>query len=272
MRHIGLRENLVQRQVKARHTRTHPGAHRAHAGLLHQALLKTLGDLLIGREGRAFGQPDVHQNLGPARIRKELLLHPAHADNAQRKNQHRHTDGGPAVLHAPVHAAPEDVVKRGIEMLFMHRSAWRHQLGLEQHSAQVRHKKDRGKPAQHQRNHSHGKDGVGVLTGDRLGQPDGQKAGRRDQRARQHGHGGDFVGKGGGANLVVALLHFAHHHFNRNDGVVHQQTQRNDQRSQRNLVQADVPIIHRQKGHRQHQRNGDAHHQARPHVHVVTPP
>ena len=37
-------------------------------------------------------------------------------------------------------------------------------------------------------------------------------------------------------------------------------------------MQADVPVIHGQKSHRQHQRNGDTHHQARPHVNVVALP
>ena len=37
-------------------------------------------------------------------------------------------------------------------------------------------------------------------------------------------------------------------------------------------MQADVPVIHGQKSHRQHQGNGDTHHQARPHVNVVALP
>ena len=37
-------------------------------------------------------------------------------------------------------------------------------------------------------------------------------------------------------------------------------------------MQADVPVVHGQKRDRQHQRNGDAHHQARPYVDVITAP
>ena len=68
----------------------------------------------------------------------------------------------------------------------------------------------------------------------------------------------DVVGEGGGAHLVVALLHLAHHHLDRDDRVVHQQAQRDDQRAERDLVQADAPVVHDQEGDGQHQRDRDA--------------
>jgi hypothetical protein len=52
-------------------------------GSWQQALLHPLGDLLVGRERGAFGNQTVHQDLGPAGIREELLLHLAHAHDAQ---------------------------------------------------------------------------------------------------------------------------------------------------------------------------------------------
>ena len=53
-----------------------------------QALLDALGHLFVGGERGAFGEPDVDQDLGPARIGEELLLHLAHADDAEREDQH----------------------------------------------------------------------------------------------------------------------------------------------------------------------------------------
>ena len=294
LRHIGLREHLIQRQVKARHTRAHPGADRGHARLLHQALLDALGGGLIGGKRGALGEPDVHHDFGAAGVGEELLLHLAHADNAQREHQHGAAYRDPAVLHAPVHRFAKDVVERAVEHLvravlpaghllhmrrqYVHPHArhcvflaapqgGRRRLGaarrrLEQQRAQVGHEVHRDDPAQHQRDHGHGKNRKGVFAGGGFGQANRQKAHRRDQRAGQHGHGGDLIGKGGGSHLVIALFHLAHHHLHGNDGVVHQQAQRNDQRAQRDLVQAYAPVPHGQKGHAQHQRNGDAHDQA----------
>ena len=143
---------------------------------------------------------------------------------------------------------------------------------LEQQRAQVRHEIHRHHPRQHQRNHRHGKNREGVFTRHRLGNANRQKASRRDQGARQHGHGRQLIGKGGGAHLVVALFQLQHHHFDGDDGVVHQQAQRDDERAQRNLVQANAPVPHGQKGHGQHHGNGDAHHQAGPGVDVPALP
>ena len=105
-------------------------------------------------------------------------------------------------------------------------------LDLEQHRSEIRHEIHRYQPAQHQCQHRHAKDGKGVFAGAGARNADGQEAHGSNQRAREHGHGGDFIGKRGGTHLVVALFHLAHHHFHRNDGVVHQQAQRNDQRAQ----------------------------------------
>ena len=144
-------------------------------------------------------------------------------------------------------------------------------LDLEQSGSQVGHKIHRHPPTQQQRHHGHRKDGEGVLTGHRARRADGQETRRGDERAGQHGHGGDFVGKGGCTHLVVALLHLAHHHLHRNDGVVHEQAQGDDERAQGYLVQPDPKILHEQKCHRQHQRNRDAHHQTRSQVDVKAP-
>jgi len=143
---------------------------------------------------------------------------------------------------------------------------------LEQQGSQIRHEVHRHHPRDHQRNDGHGKNGEGVLAGHRLGQANGQKTGGGDQGPRQHGHGGDLVGEGGGAYLVVALFQLAHHHLDGNDGVVHQEAQSDDERAQRDFVQADVPVAHGEEGDRQHQRNRDAHHQPRPRVHVPAAP
>ena len=95
---------------------------------------------------------------------------------------------------------------------------------FQEQGAEVRYKINRRHPTDEQRNDGHSKDGKGVFTRHGLGQTNRQKSSCSDQGARQHGHGREFVSKGGGTHFVVALFHFANHHFNRNDGVVYQQT------------------------------------------------
>ena len=147
-----------------------------------------------------------------------------------------------------------------------------HRPRLEQQCAKVRHKIHRHDPAQHQRDHGHRKNRKGVFSRDGFGQADRQETDGGDQGAGQHRHGRDFIRKGGSSHFVVTLFHFPDHHFYRNDGVVDQQAEGDDQRAQRYFVQPDVPVIHGQKRHRQHQRNRDAHHQTGPHVDAITPP
>ena len=143
---------------------------------------------------------------------------------------------------------------------------------LQEQSAKIGHKVNRSHPTDDQCDDSDRKNGKGVLTRDGLGQTNRQETCRRNQSTRQHGHGGQFISKGGRANFVIALFHFANHHLNGNDGVIDQQTQRNDERTQRNFMQTNVEIVHGQKRHSQHQWNGDAHHQTRPHVQGPTAP
>ena len=143
-------------------------------------------------------------------------------------------------------------------------------FGFEQQHTQIWHKVDRHQPAQHQCNHRHRKNCKGVFTGDRFGNANWQEADGGNERTGQHRHGGDFIGKGRGAHLVVAFFHLAHHHLHGDDGVIHQQPQRDDERAQRYFVQPDAEVRHPQKGHRQHQRDGDTHHQTGAHVDVPT--
>ena len=80
LRDIGLREHLVQRQIETRHARAHPHCHALHPGLCPQEGLHALGHLLIAGKRSPLGEPGIHQDLRPVGIRKELLLHPRHAE------------------------------------------------------------------------------------------------------------------------------------------------------------------------------------------------
>jgi len=59
---------------------------------------------------------------------------------------------------------------------------------------------------------------------------------------------------------VVALLELHGHGFDGDDGIIDQQAERKDERTQRYLVQTDVEQIHAERGRRQYQRDRNDHH------------
>ena len=165
LRHVGLREHLVQWQVEPGHAGPDPGAHCRHAGLLHQTGFHPLGHSLVVSKGGSFREPDIHQDLRSTRIREELLLHLAHAHNTECEHENRPAYRHPAVLHTPVHRAAEGVVERRVKVLLVCRFATVVVVALEQQGPQIGHKVHRHKPAQNQGQHCHRKNGVGVLAG-----------------------------------------------------------------------------------------------------------
>src|SRR5207244_3553338 len=107
---------------------------------------------------------------------------------------------------------------------------------------------DRGNPRNQQRQHHDLEDRARVLAGGRGGGGDRQETGGGDQRAGQHRKRGGLIRERGGLDAIETLLEFDRHHFHRDDGVIHQQAQRQDQRAERNLVQVDAEILHRREG------------------------
>ena len=111
LRHIDLRKDLIERQIEPRHARTHPGADRLQAGLLQHARFKPAGQAIGLLNGGTLGEPQIDQDLGPARIREELLLHLPMPARPSTKINTGDADGLPAVHHAP----GDQPAKAGIE-------------------------------------------------------------------------------------------------------------------------------------------------------------
>ena len=101
-------------------------------------------------------------------------------------------------------------------------------------------------PREHHRGADDPEDAARVFAGGRLGEADRHEAGDGDQRARQARHRGRGVGEGGRLHAVPALLHLHHHHLDRDDRVVDQQAERDDQRAERDAL--EVPA-HREHHH-----------------------
>jgi hypothetical protein len=78
---------------------------------------------------------------------------------------------------------------------------------------------------------------AGVFAGGGSGKAIGHEADSGDQRSRQHGRRRMAPGIGGGSDAAEALFHLHHHHFDGDDGVVHEQAQREDQGTQRDAIE-----------------------------------
>ncbi len=96
---------------------------------------------------------------------------------------------------------------------------------------------------------------AGILPGGGLRKPVGHKAHGRHQGAGQHGRRGVAPGIGGGFEAVIPLLHFDHHHFDGDDGIIHQQPQGEDQRAEGDAVEVFTGGGHHHKHHGQGERH-----------------
>ena len=140
-------------------------------------------------------------------------------------------------------------------------------LALGQHAiTQQRDQHHRGEPRGDQRDRRHLEDRTGVFAGAGLGQRDRQEARDRHERAGEHRERGARVRVGRGARAVPPLLELHGHHLDRDDRIVDEQAQREDQRAERDLVQADIEEIHEEGGDREHDRNRD--HDDHPRAHA----
>ena len=121
--------------------------------------------------------------------------------------------------------------------------------------AEVRNHDHRDEPGDHERDCRHLEQRARVLAGRALRGRDRQEARDRDQRAGEHREGRRRVGEACRAEAVVALLQLDRHHLHRDDRVVDEQPERQDQRAERDLVQADAEHPHQQERRGEHQRD-----------------
>ena len=120
-------------------------------------------------------------------------------------------------------------------------------LSVEQLVADVRREHDRDHPGSEQRDGDHLEDGDGVFTRRRLGEANGGKSDGGDERTREHRERRRSVGIGRCFEAIPALLHLHHHHLHRDDGIVHQQSQCDDQGTKRDALQVDAEHLHRKE-------------------------
>src|SRR5882724_10822724 len=128
---------------------------------------------------------------------------------------------------------------------------------FEKQIAEVGYEDNRDKPRHQQRYCNHREEGETIFSRTTFGKADREKSGDGHQCAGQHGKRGGRVGKGGCLEAIEAFLEFSNHHFYRDHRIVHEKTEGDDQRTERNALQADALYAHGNKCDRKHQR--DAH-------------
>ena len=97
-----------------------------------------------------------------------------------------------------------------------------------------------------------------------VGEADRQEAEDRDQRSRQHREGGRGIGEGCRLDLLHAFLDLRDHHLDGDHRIVHQKAERDDERAERDALQADAHRFHRHEHNCEHERNRQGDHEPGP--------
>jgi hypothetical protein len=249
------------RQVEARAAGADIGRVEGDIGVLAQPLLE-LAHLLVGRFPRgALRQLHVDDQLGPVGGREELLLHQGEGAHRRHESQRRDGDRGLAPGHAPHHQLAEEAIEPAVIGVGMVHLGLRQQVvahpGREQHGHE---------PRDDQREADHPEDRVGVFAGARAGETHRHETDRGDERAGQHRESGRGIGIGRGLEPAGALFQLHHHHLDGDDGIVDQQTERDDQRAERDPLEVDAEQHHADEGDGQHQRHRHRHDDAGAHA------
>ena len=178
---------------------------------------------------------------------EKLLVHHAHAQDRHDKQRHHSGGHAPFMSNNPGQQPTEALIARGV---IQRGVAGRRGLSVRQQvHPQPGGKNHRHNPGGNQRDTDDPEHIAGVLPGGGLRKSIGHKAHGRHQGTGQHGRRGMAPGIGGGFEAVIPLLHFDHHHFDGNDGIIHQQPQGEDQRAESDAVEVFAGRLHHHKHH-----------------------
>ena len=258
---------MIERQVEPRTAAADVGDEMLHMGhnfrIISQHCFEPLGFPLCCLDRGALRQPEIDQQFGPIRGRKKLLFDTANKSrDRSHKSKDRQPDHPPAMLKAAIEKLPVPAIERGlINPSRVGLGGGAQTLDVECAVADVGGEHHGNHPGCDQRDGDHREQGKGVFARAAFGKRTGGESGGGNQRPGQHRKGGGGVGESRGPDLVVALLDFDHHHFDRNDRVINQQPQRDNQCTERYPLQIDAEQAHPQKAYCQHQRDrqGDDH-------------
>ena len=217
----------------------------------------------FGRLDRgAFRKPELEEQFGPLRQRKELLLNLAELAQPQPEQGHRDRDDDDRTRYAELERAAEGAIeRRRVDRVLVARVAGL-RVVRQQLEAEIGREQDRDEPRRGERDADDPEDAAGVLADRGIGEPDRHEAGGGDQRAGQHRERCRGPGEGGCALAVPALLELHDHHFGRDDRVVDKEAERDDEGAERHALQVEAEERHRDEHDREHQRDRGRDHEA----------
>ena len=255
----GVLQLCVEGQVEADRALTDVEAPVGDILLGGEHLLDLVDRLGRGGERGALRQRQIDQDLGPIGGREELLLDEAHAQHGEDEQRGRRGDHEPL----PAKGRIEDFVEAARQARWLAVAVGRHLVTQDVDAGQGR-KQDGDNPRRRQGDGDHDEHREAVLTGAALGEAHGNEAGDGDERAGQHRESSRGVSERRGRDLVRTLLELLHHHLDGDHGVVDEQAERDDERTERDALERDAEQVHHHKGDGEHERDGDGNNDAGP--------
>ena len=118
------------------------------------------------------------------------------------------------------------------------------------------------KPGGRQRNRHHREEREAIFASAASREANRNEPRDGDKCAGQHGKSGRGVGEGRSRDFVGTMLELGDHGLHSDHGVVNQKSEPDDERTQRNALQADAGQFHDNEGDGKHQWNCNRHHDA----------
>ena len=248
-----IRELLVERQVE-------PDSAAAdierpvfdiRVGL--QYFLEIINHLARCVDRRPLRERQVDKQLGTVGAREELLLHELHAGESGDEQRNGCADHPVFQMqHSIEHGVERPSKARRLMAVTFHL------VGQDENACQRR-EQHRDEPGSGQCNADHCEQGEGVLAGTARCEADRNKPCNGDEGSGQHRKGSGSIGKRCRGDLVAALLELLDHHLHRDHGVVNEEPEPDDERAERDALQADSQELHRDEsdGENQRDRNRD---------------
>ena len=188
------------------------------------------------------------------------MVHQGQGHEGKYKEGPNADDGGLPVVDEQFHCLPESAVGFVLDFHFDGvRLAQFNEL-VPQHRAH----ENRGNPGKEQGRTNDPEKGIRIFRDLPFRQAYGDKAGRCNQGARQHGGSTGLVGPFCRFHTAASVFQLHLHHFDNDDGIIHQKPQRYDEGPKGYDMKVDAPPFHEEEGSAHHHRDAHGQHHAAP--------
>ena len=220
-------------------------------------------------DGRAAGEVHIQNDFRSHGVREEFLIH--HGN--RRHGEGEDAGGGGDDCFPEMNANGDDFVEKVIGLLgeralisflSFFRFSFLFGLYFDEFISQHRAHKDGGNPGEDQSGCDDPEHGRRILGGLPFGQAHRDEAGGGDEGACQHGLRAALVGCFRRFHAREALLQLHLHHFDDDDGIIHQEPQGHDEGAQRHDMKVDALPFHEEESSAHHHRDAEGKDNAAP--------